>query len=220
MNLTFTTDTNISKLLPNCRMGIVSSRVKIQDNMPELTEAIAQTELNYADKLRIVGESKLPIVDETRRAYKLCGKEPSRYRPSAEALLRRIRTAKGLYRINNVVDTINLLSITSNFSIGGFNQANIEGSVQLSIGTNEPYQAIGRGSLNIEFMPALRDDIGYFGTPTSDSVRTMVTPDTEALILVYYDFFSNDQLHSSLENGARTIEKYCSGSDVEIHVVE
>lgn len=219
MNLTFVTDTNISDLFSNCRMGIVSSLVKVDNNITDLVDAISSAEIKYADSLQVRSEAKLPIIDETRRAYKSCGKEPSRYRPSAEALLRRIRTGKGLYKINNVVDTINLLSITSNFSIGGFNSLKIEGDVILDIGNSAPYEAIGRGHLNIESMPGLRDDLGFFGTPTSDSIRTMVTPDIEQLVLVYYDFFGNDRLDSSLEIAAIALEKYCSGSNIETQII-
>ncbi len=219
MTLTFGIGNKITRILPTCRMGLIFSRVEINETSKSLYKAIAEVEAEYTHKLQTIAESKLTIIDETRQAYKLCGKEPSRYRPSSEALLRRIRTGKGLYKINNIVDTINLLSISSNFSIGGFDQAKIRGDVILDIGNSDSYKAIGRGNLNIEHMPGLRDDFGFFGTPTSDSVRTMVTSSIQYLILVYYDFCGNDQLEASLEEARIALAKYCSGSEIVTKVI-
>ena len=117
--------------------------------------------------------SQLPAIAASRKAYKACGKDPARYRLSAEALLRRVVNRNELYQINNVVDALNLVSISTGFSIGGYDDDKIAGDVVFDIGKpGEPYIGIGRGELNIEGMPVFRDAKGAFGTPTSDSERT------------------------------------------------
>ena len=93
---------SIKSLLPNSRLGIVHAEVVCKENN-QLNQLI-DSEIDAIHKiLQVTNEKDFPVIDETRTAYKICGKEPSRYRPSAEALLRRIRTGKGLYRINNLL---------------------------------------------------------------------------------------------------------------------
>ena len=93
-----------------------------------------------------------PAIAATREAYKRCGKDPSRYRPSAEALRRRLMRGLELYQIDTLVDLINLVSLRTGYSIGGFDADKIQGdSLELGIGrAEEPFEGIGRGTLNIE----------------------------------------------------------------------
>lgn len=113
----------------------------------------------------------------TRRVYKVCGKDPSRYRPASEALIRRVLQGKELYRLNTLVDLVNLASIAYGYSIGGFDADKFEGdTLTLGIGREgEPYEGIGRGMLNIHGLPVYRDAKGGVGTPTSDNERTKIT---------------------------------------------
>ncbi len=104
----------------------------------------------------------------TRTVYKRCGKDPSRYRPSAEALIRRMLQGKDLYRIDTLVDLINLASIKFGYSIGGFDADKFVGNtISLGVGKEgEPYEGIGRGKINIAGLPVYRDSQGGVGTPT------------------------------------------------------
>jgi len=150
--------------------------------------------------------SQRAAIRETKEAYRTLGKDPSRYRPSAEALSRRVVSGKGLYMINNVVDILNLISVESGFSIGGYDAEKIVGDVEFGIGAkDEPYQAIARGALNIENLPIFRDDLSAFGSPTSDSQRTMVTDATEKFLMIIIDFNSNDNLQIAID---RAVELY------------
>lgn len=126
-----------------------------------------------------------PAIAATRAAYKALGKEPNRYRPSAEALHRRMLQGKGLYRITALVDIINLLSLRYGYSIGGFDADKITGPVlTLGVGREgEPFEAIGRGALNIACLPIFRDETGGVGTPTSDNERTKMTLATRRLAM-------------------------------------
>lgn len=127
-----------------------------------------------------------PAIEATRLAYKKTGKDPNRYRPSAESLGRRICKGLSLYQVNTLVDIINLVSLQTGISIGGFDLDRIEGNaLELGIGKdNEPYDAIGRGLLNILGMPVYRDNIGGIGTPTSDNERTKLSIETNRLLVI------------------------------------
>lgn len=211
--------TNFKDLIPQARIGIVKASVKILGPSTEFENVINSTINRAKVLLSDTSEKELLVISETRKAYKICGKEPSRYRPSAEALLKRIRTNKGLYRINNIVDTINLLSIDSHFSIGGFDEDCIVGNAVLSIGNQSPYLAIGRGELNIKHMPGMKDDKGFFGTPTSDSERTKVTGDLKNLLLVYYDFMGNENLEQSLNEAVEYLTLFCKGENIRTDII-
>lgn len=129
--------------------------------------------------------NKIPAIAATRAAYKALGKEPNRYRPSAEALARRCVRGLGLYRSLAIIDLINLMSLRTGHSIGGFDLDRVAGNV-LRLGRGcpgEPYEAIGRGLLNIDGLPVIRDATGGIGTPTSDNDRTKLSTDTSRLLM-------------------------------------
>ena len=136
---------------------------------------------------------QLPSILATRNAYRRLGKDPSRYRPSGEALIRRTLQGKPLYQINTVVDLINLASIEYGYSIGGFDYDKIEGdALTLGVGQqDEPYEGIGRGMLNIEGLPVYRDSIGGIGTPTSDNERTALSLDSCRLLALVNGYDGN-----------------------------
>lgn len=131
--------------------------------------------------------NKLPGIYEMRQLYKKLGKDPHRYRPSAEALCRRLLLGKELYEINTLVDLINLVSIRTGFSIGGFDADKVHGPLSIGVGqAGEPFEAIGRGMLNIEGLPVYRDTLGAIGTPTSDVERSKLSLETTRLLLVIH----------------------------------
>jgi len=158
----------------------------------------------------------MPAIAATRRVYKLCGKDPSRYRPSAEALIRRMLQGKSLYRIDTIVDLTNLASMTYGYSIGALDADKIAGeTLTLGIGKDgEPYEGIGRGMLNIAGMPVYRDLLGGVATPTSDNERTKVGPDTRRLVVLVngYDGVETT-VRATAEYIVRLLDKYCHSSD-------
>jgi DNA/RNA-binding domain of Phe-tRNA-synthetase-like protein len=142
----------------------------------------------------------------TRRVYKACGKDPSRYRPASEALIRRMLQGKELYQINTLVDLINLASIAYGYSIGGFDAGKFVGdTLTLGIGREgEPYEGIGRGMINIHGLPVYRDAEGGVGTPTSDHERTKITMDTRHLVVLINGY---DGKAERVEANARFIQE-------------
>lgn len=205
---------------PKLQLGCIQCNLKVTDDYPELLELI-QTELSkLQNQLSVEDISKIPSIQSSRIGYKSLGKDPARYRLSAEALLRRVVKGKGLYQVNNVVDLLNLTSVKSGFSIGGYDAEKIEGKVQLSIGkANEPYEAIGRGELNIEFLPTFRDQKGSFGSPTSDSVRTMVTPKTKQFLMPIFNFGGHDNLEEVISEAIFLLKKYAGGTSFETQII-
>jgi DNA/RNA-binding domain of Phe-tRNA-synthetase-like protein len=148
----------------------------------------------------------------TRIAYRRCGKDPSRYRPSAEALRRRLLRGMQLYQIDTLVDIINLVSLRSGFSIGGFDADKIQGNqLVLGIGREgEPYEGIGRGVLNIEGLPVYRDAIGGIGTPTSDHERTKMDLGTIHLLAIINGYSGEQGLQEAAEFTLDLLRKYAN----------
>jgi DNA/RNA-binding domain of Phe-tRNA-synthetase-like protein len=127
-----------------------------------------------------------------------------------------------IYQINNVVDLLNLVSISTGFSIGGYDAEKIEGDIIFGIGEkNEPYTGIGRGELNIEFLPVFRDATGAFGTPTSDSVRTSVSLETKRFLMIIVDFGGEElQLSEATDLAVALLEKYAGAVNFEIKLIK
>lgn len=149
----------------------------------------------------------------TRRIYRAFGKDPSRYRPASEALIRRMLQGKSLYQIDTLVDLINLASIAFGYSIGGFDADKFVGdTLTLGIGREgEPYEGIGRGMLNIKGLPVYRDAQGGVGTPTSDNERTKITLATTRLLVLINGYDGNEQrVRENAEYIQTLLRKYCA----------
>ena len=164
---------------------------------------------------------EMSSISATRRVYKACGKDPSRYRPASEALIRRMLQGKTLYQIDTLVDLINLASIAFGYSIGGFDADKFVGdTLTLGIGREgEPYEGIGRGMINIHGLPVYRDAEGGVGTPTSDNERTKIDINTRRL-LVLINGYDGDEARV-LENARYILDllqKYCQSSGGRYHV--
>lgn len=161
---------------------------------------------------------EMATIRATREAYKKCGKDPSRYRPSGEALCRRILRGLPLYQIDTLVDLINLVSIRYGYSIGGFDSDKFEGDVlTLGIGkAGEPYEGIGRGELNIEGMPVYRDAIGGVGTPTSDHERTKLSLETTHLLTIINGYSGREGLKEAADYMVELLKEFASAEDVQL----
>lgn len=175
----------VRRAAPGLKVVALEADVTNPETSPELWRLIERAAADIAAVTDMGDINKRPGIRATREAYKALGKEPNRYRPSAEALCRRVVKGLGLYRIDTLVDLINLVSLQSGYSIGGFDLDKIEGnSLSLGVGREgEPFEAIGRGQLNIASMPVYRDSVGGIGTPTSDNERTKLTPETRRLLM-------------------------------------
>ena len=161
-----------------------------------------------------------PQIEMTRRAYKALGKDPARYRGSAEALLRRVVAGKGLPQINAVVDIINLVSLESRLPVGLYDTAQVRGDVVFRAGrAGESYKGIGKYDLNLEGLPLFADDQGPHGSATSDSERTMVTSKTEGILAVIVSFGGAEGLDRWTQRMSTLLSQYASAQKVETRIL-
>ena len=209
---------NIKNAAIDIKLGAVYANVTFEKLSKELWKEIDK-EIQRVSEIPIEQVKEIPQIASSREAYKAMGKEPARYRLSAEALHRRIINGKGIYQISNIVDIINLSSVKTAYSIGGYDQSNIIGDIRFDIGKeNEDYEAIGRGKMNIESLPVFRDEKGAFGSPTSDSVRTMITEKTNEILLIVINFGGHKNFNTDLLLISNLLEGFCSAENIEIQI--
>ena len=152
-----------------------------------------------------------------RARHTKTGKDPNRYRPSAEALCRRIMKGNSLYPIDTLVDLINLVSLKTGYSIGGFDLDQIRGNLELGVGmAGERFEAIGRGLLNIEGLPVYRDEMGGIGTPTSDEERTKITAETTHLLMIINGYSGRKGLPEATSYSVELLKKYAEAREITI----
>lgn len=183
----------IKQKCPDFCAAIIEAQVKNTEFDAALWQRIEQACTELRGRYTTETLKLHTAINATRTAYRAFGKDPSRYRPSGEALVRRVLQGKELYRINTLVDLCNLASIDWGYSIGGFDADSIQGdTVTLGIGqSGEPYEGIGRGVLNIENLPVWRDEVGGIGTPTSDNERTKMSLSTSRLLFIVNGYDGN-----------------------------
>ena len=183
-------DSEMKKLWEHSVLGCIRCKVKVEESTKELLQEIDDFSKELQNTVQKVPDiPKREKIAATRSAYKAFGKEPSRYRSSAEAMCRRIVQGKGLYHINNVVDCGNLFSIRTGYSLGIYDAEKIEEKIIWRVAPEGTcYKGIGKDEINVEFLPVLEDENGPFGNPTSDSVCTRVTEETTEILAVVFRF--------------------------------
>lgn len=213
-------DRELALKIPGLQLSCIECDVEFSNENTDLWKKILEKITALNASLKVEEISRIPAIAAAREAYKSCGKSPARYRVSSEALLRRIVKRGELYQVNNVVDCLNLVSISTGFSIGGYDAAKIQGDAAFGIGRkDEPYEGIGRGELNIEGMPVFRDRKGAFGTPTSDSVRTSVIAETTRFLMVIVGFGATSELPAASALAERLLTEFAGASNFETAMV-
>jgi len=139
-----------------------------------------------AVRMRSVPEP-VDVIAAVRTMYKRVGIDPTKTRPSSEALLRRVRRGDELPQINSLVDIINWCSLETQLPYGLYDLGAIQGGVTLRLGQpGEEYEGIRKAAVHVAGRLTLADDVGPFGNPTSDSARTMVTTETRRALVVIF----------------------------------
>ena len=210
----------IKDLMPKLKVLQIEAEVENPPTSDYLWEEIEKVANDLKDRFPLPELNKRIAIAATREAYKALGKDPNRYRPSAEALGRRIINGKGIYRLTTLIDIINLISLKTGYSIGGFDVEKIEGDVlTLDAGkADDIFNAIGRGQLNIEGLPVYRDLKGGIGTPTSDEERTKLSEDTTRLLMlvnIYGEEASPEEVETLTKH---LLSKYASLSHYTSHI--
>ncbi len=210
----------ISRVCPD--MHLIAITCEVVNTTPDqrLWSLIEEEASLLQQTSRLEEINKLEPIRATRQAYKQLGKDPNRYRPSAEALRRRILRGLPLYAIDTLVDIINLVSIRSGYSIGGFDAGKISGALTLGAGeAGEKYEAIGRGEMNIEGLPVYRDAQGGIGTPTSDEERTKIDIHTTQLLMIINGYSGKDGLEETAGMAISLLTDYVSASQMEVCLI-
>ncbi len=155
-----------------------------EDAYLELTELAARLK----ERFRAQSVGRVDGVAHARRLYRSFGIDPTRTRPSSEALLKRALQGRELYHLNNVVDSGNLASLKTLLPIGLYDRARIQGeSASIREGlSGEEYPGIRKGPVHLEGRLCIADEAGAFGSPTSDSSRTRVTASTTTLLAIVF----------------------------------
>ncbi|PXV58427.1 DNA/RNA-binding domain of Phe-tRNA-synthetase-like protein [Dysgonomonas alginatilytica] len=195
-------------------LATVQNTAHSEELWKEIDACIEEYRITY----QIDNVKKIPAIEATRNAYKRLGKDPNRYRPSSEALGRRILRDLPLYQIDTLVDLINLVSIRTGYSIGGFDADKIEGNVlTLGVGiADEPYEAIGRGMLNIEGLPVYRDARGGVGTPTSDNERTKLDLGTTHFLAIINGYDGQERLPEAVDYMQSLLRRFTASDGGEV----
>ena len=213
-------DESLKERCPEAALGLLQCKVEVYAD-PEEFLALLNGKIAELSEVELSQANKRDKIQSTRKAYKALGKEPNRYRSSAEAMCRRIAKERGLYYINNVVDINNYLSIKSGYSMGTYDLAHTTGDITwMRAPEGTAYRGIGKDVLNIEFLPVMFDEEGPFGNPTSDNDRTMITDATKDLLLVYYAFDGDADLPQLLDEAKDLLEKYAGGTDFELKILK
>lgn len=175
-----------SEALPIKIAARVVQKVTVNEEL-KAYQAMVEIAAEYRDKYEAVPISEVPGVQAARTFFRAVGVDPTRRRPSSEALLRRAVNGKELYQINNIVDAGNWCSLEFLLPICIYDYNNIRGEVSVRIGSSQDsYLAHNGRIMNFEDKLVVCDEKGAFGSPLTDSVRTAVTAKTTSLLLLIF----------------------------------
>ncbi len=214
-------DPEMKALWQATRVGCFQYKVQVEKKNEEMWRYLKKDIFKKTkDAIFDFGVNEIPNIKESRQAYKAFGKDPSRYRVSSEALIRRIGQGKGLYEVNTVVDVNNLISIQSGFSVGSYDADKIGEELIFRVGRDkETYKGIGKDEIKIDGLPVLADADGAIGSSTSDSERAMITEEASEVLTLIYSFSDNQDLERAMEYGKEYLEKYAGAHDIRQWIV-
>lgn len=217
---TLTIDPALKSKCPRVVLGSLTAQVVTHETPSALLDEMKSVEaqiLKLPEPRAVLESSKILA---TRAGYKALGKDPARYRGSAEALLRRILSGKSFPQINSVVDIINLVSVESRLPIGLYDLAHVRGDIVFRPGqAGETYKGIGKYDLNLQDLPVFSDQLGPHGSATSDSERTMVTASTTEIAAVLVCFGGTDGLQSAADRMAALLQQHAGGGDIRFVII-
>jgi len=182
-----------NNLFPSLVLGVLIYYDLKLENADELRKYIDENIEYIINKHK----EKLPEGFEySRKLYKKFKIDPTRYRPSSEALWRRLKIKNDFPHVNPVVDLTNFLSLKYQISYGIYDIDKIEGDIIAGIGKkNDRYTGIGKEEVNLKGKIILRDEIGAFGNPSSDSKRTSIMKNTNNVLQIM--FFHRQYKHKN-----------------------
>ena len=167
----------------------------------EVTAPRDDFELEVKRATQAARSNEVGPTDRARELYRRFGTDPTRMRPSSEALLRRLKKGDPLPRINSLVDVANALSVQLQVPVGLYDLANVKGGeLAVRLGAKgESYEGIGKERVNVEGRICVADSEGACGNPSADSARTMITTSTEAAAWIYFLPVSDEDIDRTAE---------------------
>jgi DNA/RNA-binding domain of Phe-tRNA-synthetase-like protein len=198
------------------RLGVLQlDGVAVKPSDPALAAEIESAGRELRTRHAGVKSGDVPGTEDARTLYKALGLDPTKTRPSNEALLRRVLKGEALSVVNTLVDALNLVSLTVQLPFGLYDAAKLQPPITLRKGQpGESYEGIRKGPVSVDGRPVLADARGAFGNPTSDSLRTCITLETRsALVVAYAPAGSRDaRLQQVLALTRETLARHCGGS--------
>jgi DNA/RNA-binding domain of Phe-tRNA-synthetase-like protein len=202
--------------LPGVKLGIVEADglrvVPVDLGLAKLMDEVSERKRGEFTFESLAESSAIRAV---RAMFREWGMDPSKYRPSSEALLRRVVQGKGLYHVSNVVDICNLGSIETAWPYGCYDRARIREPIALRHGAHgEMYEGIGKKMWHLEGRPVLADPDGPFGSPISDSTRSMITESAHEILVVIYapDGAPDSTLQKAMEQLGQRFTQFARAS--------
>lgn len=194
-------DPALNARIAGVTFGVVTlSGVQVRARDEKLWSEVDVLSKQLAEQYHMEGLGEQPRIADVRGLQKSFGFDPTRYRPSSEALLRRILKSQGLYQINTAVDINNWCSLEYLLPMCIYDLHHVVGQVRVRSGEpGEEYPGIGRQVYQIEGKVIFADEHGAMGSTVSDSERTKVTTDTNTILLAIYAPATLD---------ARVVERY------------
>jgi DNA/RNA-binding domain of Phe-tRNA-synthetase-like protein len=217
--LTITISPDFKSRVPNVVVGCITAAAKNTQHDAALWQEIDAAAARFRT-MTMEQARKFPPIKALRNAYRTLGNDPTRYRGSNEALVRRIVQGKDLYRVNTLVDINNLISLETLHSAGTFDMERLQPPVVFRTGQpGEAYAGIGRGEIKIEGLPVFADQIGPFGSTTSDSERAMVRLDTTQIMMVVISFIGGQGMDATMQRAAGLLEKHAAATGIETRII-
>jgi DNA/RNA-binding domain of Phe-tRNA-synthetase-like protein len=193
-------------------LGVISvAPVEIGPASADLLAEIERVALGLRSEFTGRAPAEIEGLRPARDLYKLFGVDPTKTRPSSEALLRRVLRGKPLPRILNAVDLCNLFALQFLLPLGLYDVAKIRGPVRLRSGEpEEAFAGIRKDQVHVAGRPVLADRDGAFGNPTSDSLRTSVDHSTRELWMVIFApaTFSRERMEDNVDSAVAAMMRY------------
>ena len=223
MNFNFRASEVIQNKIKGLKFGLVYGEgFQVSKEDPGFDDQFKQLEIFLKEKFSTRRPAEDEYVKAVRRMYGKVGWEPTRYRPSSEALIRRILRNKGLYRINNLVDGGNLASARFHLPMGLYDAVKIKGDIIIDLGkVDESYQGISKPEIHAEGKLVLRDDRGIFGNPTADSLRTSIKKETQNALALFFcpPEIAKEYISQTLGFLASYYRSFCETGEIEQEIV-
>ncbi len=215
-------ETILSKI-PGIKIGVLNcSGFEVRKESEYVAEQFTILEQYIREKFSENAPSTDSIVSAVRRMYRRIGWEPTQYRPSSEAMIRRFLKNKGLYRINNAVDLGNVSSTQFHLPMGLYDKDKISGMISVDVGQDrEEYQGISKDVIHAEGKLVLKDEEGIFGNPTADSARTSIQTSSTNILALFFTPAEIEQTYikNTLAYLGELYKTECPESEIEIDIV-